>query len=70
MREIKKSYRIWDIAKATYVSVGYKSHSSWNVFPSAVIKANPQEFKDPSNFEVHEFNHMFNCRLSLDKKAI
>lgn len=68
-RGINKLYRIRDLVTGQYIRLGYAQKSSWNSFPSQVIKNNIDE-SDYSKYQIDMFETNPSKSFTLDRKEI
>lgn len=69
-----KVYKIYDNTNKKYVSLGYKSRSIWNNFPTLTIeeltRVNKNYHDVLERFEVHEFELNISNKYLINKTLI
>jgi len=69
-----KVYKIYDNTHKKYVSLGYKSRSTWTNFPTLTIeeltRVNKNYHEILERFEVHEFELAVTNKYLINKTLI
>lgn len=66
--ESKKVYRIYDKSRKEYLTLGYNQKTTWNVFPSAIIKSYSDS--DQKGWVVEEFEYELVRKVEYDIKKV